>query len=321
MSMTAPERESRRMTVHRTVVEITESVPAEVEAGTDVRLDVRVTCAGGCDLSGAPIAVLAGGETIVLSSYDCGRNETKDLTIKAPATVGEHAWVVVFRRHEAESAVHEESSCSVHFKTVPHATSMAIWDIPSSPVTVDHPFTLKVGVKCSATCSLGGQTVVVADESGRRVGEGTLSDQPWPDTVALYVAEVSVTAPPVSGLWSWTVGFAETDRPLPHSESSAAFTFLTALAGDHELTIRVTDKHTHAPIDRVEIQCGRYRALTNAQGLAALQLPVGTYHVNAWKRGYDDATLTSVDLRADLLLHLETAQIPETDPDGERVWM
>ena len=312
------------MTTHRSVVDTSQSVPAEIEAGTDIRLNVTVTCVAGCDMRGAPIAVVAGEETIAgaaLSSYNGTENETENLCLKAPAAVGEHVWTIVFSRHEGESVAHEESSLPVVFKTVPHETTMAIWDVPSSPVLVDHPFVVKVGVKCAATCALGGQTVVVVDESGRRMGRGTLNDTPWPDTVALYVAEVALVAPANDGMASWSARFAETDLALPHAEASAAFTFLAALAPDLELTISVADKHTHAPIEQVEIRCGCYRASTNGQGLAALQLPAGTYEVSAWKLGYDDAEPTTIEVNTDLRIQLETSPTLETNPDTERVWM
>jgi hypothetical protein len=309
---------------HRTIVELRESVPAQAEAGTDLRLNVRVACGAGCDLRGAPIAVLAGQETIAsagLSSYDGTGNGAENLWLKAPGTVGEHVWTVVFHHHETETVAHEESALAVSFKTVPHTTSMAIWDVPSSPVPIDHPFTVMIGVKCSARCALGGQTVVVTDDSGMRMGQGMLSEAPWPGTVALYVAEVPLVAPPTAGTPAWTGGFATTDLPLPHDEASAAFTFRAAARPEHEVRIRVTDKETSAPIGQVEIRCGCYCASTNSDGLATLQLPAGRYDVNAWKLGYDDAEPTTVEVTMDLLLDLETAPTPKPDPDAERVWM
>jgi len=309
---------------HRTVVTTSQSAPAEVEAGRDIRLSVSVTCVAGCDLSGAPIAVLAGEETIAstaLSSFNGTENETQNLCLRAPRTVGEQVWTVMFRRHEGESVAHEESSCPMMFKTVPHETTMAIWDVAPSPVLVDQPFTVKVGVKCASTCALGGQVVVVVDESGRRMGHGSLNEAPWLGTVALYVAEVALVAPANAGVASWSARFAETDLTLPHADTSAAFTFLAALPPDHELTISVADKHTHAPIEQVEIRCGCYRASTNAQGLAALQLPAGTYEVSAWKLGYDDAAPTTIEVNTDLGIQLETSPTPETNPDSERAWM
>ena len=309
--------------MHTTTVEMIRSVPGEVEAGTEITLRVRVSCAAGCDLRGAPITVLAGEETLIdtgLSSCDGAANETQDLPLKAPAEVGEHVWTVVFRRYERESVAHDESCLPVAFKTVPHATSMAVWDVPS-PVLVGHPFTVKVGVKCSATCNLAGQTVDVRDELGRRMGQATLNETPWPGTTALYVAEVAVVAPTTARMSSWTACFAETDLSLPHSEASVVFSFLTAVQPDHEVTINVIDKHTHAPVEQVDIRCGTYRASTNAHGVATLQLPTGTYELNAWKPGCDDAPPMTLEVNADLLIHVETAPTPEKDPDDQRVWM
>jgi len=311
------------MMTHTTTVEMIRSVPGEVEAGAAITLSVRVSCAAGCDLCGAPIAVLAGEESLIataLSSCDGAANVTEDLSLKAPAEVGEHVWTVVFRRHETESVAHDESCLPVAFKTVPHASSMAVWDVPS-PILVGHAFTVKVGVKCSARCSLAGQAVDVRNESGRRMGQATLNETPWPGTTALYVAEAALVAPATARMSSWTACFAETDLSLPHSEASAVFSFLTAVLPDHKLTIKVIDKHTHAPVEQVDIRCGSYRASTNAQGVATVQLPTGTYELNAWKLGYDDATPMTLEVNADLLIHVETAPTPEKDPDDERVWM
>jgi len=43
--------------------------------------------------------------------------------------------------------------------------------------------------------------------------------------------------------------------------------------------------------------------------------------LNAWKPGYDDVPPMTLEVNADLLIHVETAPTPETDPDDERVWM
>ena len=153
------------------------------------------------------------------------------------------------------------------------------------------------------------------------MGQATLNETPWPGTTALYVAEAALVAPATARMSSWTACFAETDLSLPHSEASAVFSFLTAVLPDHKLTIKVIDKHTHAPVEQVDIRCGSYRASTNAQGVATLQLPTGTYELNAWKLGYDDAPRMTLEVNADLLIHVETAPTPEKDPDDERVWM
>lgn len=310
------------MTTHRTTVETVESVPAELSVGTDLTLKVKVSCPAACNLSGAPIAVLASEETVIataLSSWNGTTNEA-DLVLKAPEQAGEHVWTVVFPRHETETVVHDESRVSVRFKTTPHATSMAVWDVPS-PVVVHQPFTVKVGVKCSAMCSLAGQVVEIRDASETRMGHGTLNETPWPGTTALYVAEVSLVAPRSVGTSSWTCRFAKAHLALAHSEASADFGFLTAVAPDHQVTVNVTDKLTQAAIEHVEIRCGSYRAVTDASGLAKLELPTGRYELSAWKLGYDDAPTRTVDVTSDLLIHVETEPTPENHDDDERVWM
>ena len=55
--------------------------------------------------------------------------------------------------------------------------------------------------------------------------------------------------------------------------------------------------------------------------MATLQLPTGTYELTAWKLGYDDASPMTLEVNADLLIHVETAPTPEKDPDDDRVWM
>ena len=62
-------------------------------------------------------------------------------------------------------------------------------------------------------------------------------------------------------------------------------------------------------------------ASTNAQGMATLQLPTGAYELTAWKLGYEDASPMTLEVNADLLIHVETAPTPEKDPDDDRVWM
>jgi hypothetical protein len=309
-------------TTHAMVVEILQSVPPELEVGTDITLKVKVSCSAACDLRGAPIAVLCDEETLIAAALtgNGAPNETEDLSLKAPAQAGEHVWAVVFRRHEAEHVVHDESCVTVCFKTTPHPISMAVWDVPS-PVVVHRPFTVKVGVKCSASCNLTGLVVDICDESGTSMGRGTLDETPWPGTVALYVAEVPLVAPTTVGTSAWTACFAEAPSALAHSEASAEFGFLTAVPPDHQLTVSVANMHTRTPLEGADVRCGSYRAVTDARGLAMLALPAGTYELNAWKVGYDDTPVRVVQLTSDLVIHLETQPTPKRDSDEERVWM
>lgn len=316
-------RRNTSVTTHATTVDIVHSVPSELEVGADVKLKVNVSCTAACDLSGAAITVCVDEETVIaagLSWCDRTTNETDDLHLRAPEHVGKHVWRVMFPGYETDAVVHEESWGAIHFRTTPHSTSMAVWDVPS-PVVINRPFTVKVGVKCSASCHLAGQVVEVRDESGTRMGAGTLSQTPWPGTAALYVAELDLIAPPTPGTWSWTSCFAEADLTLPHADGSAVFGFLTGGPADLAVTTKITDKHSHAPIENVEIRCGRYRGLTNAQGVAILELPAGIYDLNAWKPGYEDAPVRTVEVTSDLIIYVETTPTSKKDLDDERVWM
>jgi len=307
---------------HQTNVEMSQSVPRELDVGADLVLNVKVSCPEGCDLRGIPVHVMAADEVVItseLARYDETINTTEDLNVKAPVQVGEHAWTVLFPRHEFDGTVHEQGCLIVSFTTRPHATSMAVWDVPS-PVVLNRSFKVKVGVKCSAACPLAGQLIEVCDESGIRIGQSRLAETPWPGTSALYLAEVELAAPAAEGIPSWSARFAAVAPELPHEEASATFSFRTARPPEHRVTVKVTDKETEAPLDNVEVRMGLYRASTDAQGLASLELPGGVYDLDAWKAGY--ATLPrTVDVGKDLMIHVEALFSPKKDPDDQRVWM
>jgi hypothetical protein len=310
------------MATHQTTVELSQSVPPELEVGADINLKVKVSCPQGCDLRGSSVRVLAADEvmfTSALATYNERTNETEGFTLKGPEQMGEHTWTILFPRHEIEGAVHEESCLAVFFTTRPHTTSMAVWDVPS-PVVMNRWFKVKVGVKCSAMCRLAGQLIDIGDEAGAQVGEARLGEAPWRGTSGLYVAEVELNAPTTEGIFAWSAGFAADGPGLPHERVSATFGFRTARPPEHRVTFKVTDKETKIPVENVEVRLGVYRASTDAQGLARLELPGGVYTLHAWKGGYQTPSRT-VEVSKDLMIQIEALLSPEKDPDDERVWM
>jgi hypothetical protein len=299
-----------------------QSVPAEIAAGTDVILRVKVSCSEGCDLRGLPVRVMWAGKLIFtseLATHHGAINETENFAMKVPGEVGEHNWTILFPRHEIEGSVHEEGCLVVSFATTPHTTSMAVWDVPS-PVVVNRVFQMKVGVKCSATCCLAGQLIEVRDGGGTQIGEGRLGETPWPGTSALYVADVELAAPATEGTLAWSAGFPATQPALPHDKVSATFSFRTARPPEHRVTVKVTDKETEAPLENVEVRLGAYRASTNAHGVAILEVPGGTYSLDAWKFGYETVP-RSVEVNKDLTIQVEVVFSCEKDPDDDRIWM
>jgi hypothetical protein len=307
---------------HQPRLETSQPVPPELDVGAEVVLKVKVSCPHGCDLSGAQVKVMAADEVLMTSGLAASGEtiyETEDFPLNAPAQVGEHTWTLLFARHDDQGVVHEESRQLISVATRPHATSLAVWGVPS-PVVMNRPFTVKVGVKCSAACQLTGRLARVCDEAGTRLGEGRLGDTPWPGTSALYVAEVQLVAPATEGIHVWSATFAGIESELAHEEASSTFSILSASTPEHRVTVKVTDKETDTSLENVSVRLGAYRASTDRLGLASLDLPKGVYELDAWKVGYEIVPRT-VDVETDLIIHVEASAAPEMNPDDERVWM
>jgi hypothetical protein len=296
---------------HQTHVEISQSIPQVVEAGTDIALTVKVSCPSGCDLRGRPVTVMASDAVVMmreLATYDETINETEDFTLKVPSEVGEYAWSILFPRHETESTVHEESCLPIVFRTKPHTTSLAVWDTPS-PVVVNSSFKVKVGIKCSAMCQLTGHLVEIRNEAGTKVGEGTLGETPWPGTGSLYWAEVALAAPAAQKVPSWTVTYAAAELGLPHDAASATFTFRTAKPPEHRVTIKTIAKKTGGPIADVEVRLGVYEVFTDESGLTTIAVPRGRYRLTIRKDGYEAQPVT-VKVSKDTTIQVEALKVP-----------
>jgi hypothetical protein len=292
--------------MHQTHLEIDPLTPATVYAGIDIGLNVKVSCPLGCDLSGAPVKVTAADAVMMtgeLGPYQDNINETHDFVLKAPNDIGDHAWSIVFPRHEADSVVHEERSVPFCFRTMPHMTSMAVWDVPS-PVVVNTSFRVKVGIKCSALCQLTGQLFDICDEAGIALRSGRLGETPWPGSHSLYWAEVELAAPATEGVAFMTVTFAAGQTVLPHDNTAATFSFRVTSPPENSVAIRITAKETCLPVDEVEVRLGQYEAFTDHGGLATFDVPKGTYCVTIRKDGYAAEPVT-VNVSEDVMVHVE----------------
>jgi hypothetical protein len=287
------------------------SIPLEVEAGTSVTLNVGVSCPSGCDLRGLSVSVMAPDGVVMTSElvdYGEQMNETGEFALTVPKQVGEHAWSVLFPRHEIGTVVHEECALPISFQTIPHRTSMAVWDVPF-PVAKNRSFKVKVGLQCSAACQLTGQVVEIRDEAGTKVGEGRLGDTLWAGTSALYWAEVDMAAPAAEGVSSSSVTFTAAELEVAHEDASASFSFRADRPPDHTVTVRVIDKQTKAPIDDVEVRLGLYMVSTDERGVVKVGLPQGTYELTIRKDGYK-ADPMSVEMSEDLTVQIEALTAP-----------
>ncbi len=166
---------------HAPAIEVVGPVPPEVAVGADFVLKVKVSCPAGCELDGMPLKVTAADATVVASAL---AHETADIALTAPRRTGEASWTLVCGPHESAGILHEATTLPIRIEVIPHATSLAVWAVPS-PVVMGENFAIKVGAKSSAGIALTGMTVEVCDEAGIIVARGRLGETPLPGTSAL----------------------------------------------------------------------------------------------------------------------------------------
>jgi len=305
---------------HSTTIELCEPAPAELPVGSTLVMQIRVSCPAGCDLSGLPLMVTGpGGEVTTIeprSNQELAPQEAalRDISLKVPPQVGEHVWSIRLPAHESAGAQHAECTLPISIRAKPHATSLAVWAIPS-PVVMGERFSLKVGAKSAAGYELSGRRIQVSDQSGRVLGQGHLQAAPWPGTSALYWTEVELPAPDREGMFWCAVNFAAADIETPHEGSSSKFSVAIVRPPEHKLTIEVLEKDTKVPIEDAQVRLGAYGAATDPSGRAEVALPNGSYELTVWKVGYDTPGLT-VDIHDDISVQVEAVIVPPENPDA-----
>jgi hypothetical protein len=297
---------------HSTAIELCEPAPAEIAAGTELVLKVRVTCAAGCDLHGLPLTIkgpdnIATGATFPVTDGD-------EIALKVLPKLGPQSFTIAFGPHEAADIRHEPCSLCVTVNAIPHGTSLAVWDIPS-PIVKGERFAIKVGAKSAANAELKGLEIAILDNSNAVVARGRLRDTPWPGTTALYWDEVELPSPAENGLSQWWVRFAPMGLALPHDGTAAEFTAAIVEPPQHRLTVKVIEQNSKAPIEDVQIRLGAFRGATGPSGLAEVMMPKGRYDLQIWKAGYE-APARPVHINADLAVEIEATALPEEIPDA-----
>jgi hypothetical protein len=185
-----------------------EVAPSEVDAGAELTVTVRVSCPHGCDLKGQSVSIrnrddteLAGAE---LTEFDGEAYATSVFALRAPLEVGEHVYRAVLPAHEKDGVLHEATATEFSFTTMAHAANVNVWGLPSA-IAAGERFSFKVGIKCSAACKLTDRSLSILDHEGTQVGAANLLDDVWPDTSALYFAELDAQAPLTTGDYRWRV--------------------------------------------------------------------------------------------------------------------
>ena len=310
--------------VHRIALSLPQPMPPQVTAGVRLTFAIHAACPHGCDLGGLPVHVTARGDVLAEAELASGEGAAGasatgaavELQVRAPVQAGEHAWSVHCPRHESGGIVHEQASLPLRFRTVPHAGSLAVWDVPS-PTPAGRPLHVKIGARCAAGCGLAGRRVEVRDETGATIGGGTLGETPWTGTSALYWTSAELPAPAAEGVHSRTAVLVGPDAGPPHEAAPAAFTFRADRTPAHRATVRVIDERERAPVAGVEVRFGRYMASTDEHGVAEVALPPGTFEVGIRKNGFRAEPLR-VTVDGDVAVEIGAATCPTQAELNER---
>ncbi len=266
---------------HQLHLSMVKALPDQVEAGAEMKLQLRIVCSEGCELKGRSLAIMAGEaallDKIELYKYGETANYTSKFSLQAPFAPGKYAWTVVLSPSE-QDPLHAECLMPFTLHVKPHVTSIAVWDV-ASPIEVDSSFKIKAGVHCLAGCSLGGQKVEVYDQDGIKVAVGNLSTSPYSDQVKLYWVDLELKAPAIASNYNWQVRFHEPSLDLPHEGTSCTFGFATVKPADCELAVKVINKETGAPIKQAEVTLhpNLYHGITDDNGVAKIALAGGEY--------------------------------------------
>ena len=186
----------------------------------------------------------------------------------------------------------------------PHTTSVVVWDVPSA-IVVGEKFRIKVGIKCSNECHLTNTDFAVYDDEGAQIATGTLSDERWPGTTGLYVAEVELEAPAGEGLHTWSVKGS-------HAEGSSSFGVRVVSAPDCLVRIEAVDTVTRTPISGARVVMHPYKAVAGERGMAEVRVAKGAYTLFVSQTGYLTFGLpveVDADMTAGAELYLEP--VPE----------
>src|SRR5262249_47480292 len=244
----------------------------------------------------------------------CHINDSGEVALRIPPKVGAQSFTIAFAPHEAADIRHEPCALSLTINSIPHGTSLAVWDIPS-PIVKGQRSNRKGGAKSAASAGRRGLEIAVIDK-GRTVGAlGGLRDAHWPETTALFGEEVDWPAPAEEGLRKWSVRFAAEGLALPHDGTAAEFSAMVARPPEHCLTVKVVEQKSKEPIADVQVRLGPFRGTTGPTGVAEVMMPKGTYDLHVWKAAYE-APAQSIEIKGDLSVQVEAVFVPEEDPDN-----
>jgi hypothetical protein len=267
--------------------------PGEVDAGGVITLSAEVGCIPAHDLSGRPLQVRdhtgALVETIPFTAFDGEVSTTAQATVRAPEEPGSYTWSATVAEGADDTAsdddLHVGDATSFTVSVSPHTTRLLAWDVAPT-IEAGHRFGMKVGVKCSSGCDMTGRPFEIFDHADARVASGTLSGDISPGSEGLYYAALDLSAPEAEGLHTWRVEVPRGEGKYPHKAATAPFNVRVVAPAEFTVRIEAWDKEKDAPLPNMSVTMHPYRATTDAQGIAEVRVPKGTYSIFVSGPGY-----------------------------------
>lgn len=248
-----------------------EVIPDEADAGTDITLNVEVAYSGNGTLRDPRVSIrdgegaeLAQAELTKAEDDDADDDtyESSDIVVSAPCSAGAYVYRAVVLAPDKDGALQELATSEVPIVVKAHEAALNVWDAPSA-IVAGSRFKFMVGIRCSAGCCLAGQGLGVFDQQGVEVAAAKLGSEIWPESDALYVAEVETEAPPSAGAHQWEVRTAAWDCALPHEAGAVPVSLRVVAPPDYELTIEAFDRDKQTPIKGAHVTMHPYRAVTD----------------------------------------------------------
>lgn len=284
--------------------------PDEVDAAAKMAVKVRVSCPDGCDPTQMTVSI-RDRDDFELASAGLARDGedlvTDDIVLTAPRIVGEYAHRAVLLSEGEDGTAREEASAPFSFTVKAHAARMSVWGLPPT-IVAGEPFRFTVGVKCTSGCKLAGRALNIVSHEGAEAGAASLRDNVWPDTEALYFAEIEAEAPAAAGDYTWEITTPASDTGIPHEAGALPLAIRVVNAPDCEVTVEAYDKEKKTPIKGAQVVMHPYRAQTDENGMAKIEVTKGEYNILVSGRSY-------IPVRREIEVTEDVTTRAELDPE------
>ncbi len=198
-----------------------------------------------------------------------------------------------------------------------HTVRIVVWEVPPT-VECGASFSVRVGVKCGSGCPTDGWSVEVRDADGATLAAATTGDDAWEQTDGLCQAQITLRAPSTEGLHEWEVRALPTAADPGHEHRAERLAVRAVPAPDCVLTVVALDQERQTPVEGAKVVAHPYRATTDEQGTARLELPAGAYRVFVSGKQYfpfrhDCEVRDTLTVKAELSIDRELSE--------EEVWV